>query len=173
MPLVFLAQSHHRSFVVHLPCLPRTSPRFPHLPRTVAPPLVRRSSSLSSSHQSSFSSSSSHQSSSSSFSSSPLPRSTALHPQLIFPTPPLVHRKKALLSSFNISIMASKKIADAKLAKDFQAVLQEFQKAQRLAAERETTYIPFVPQAVLSSSYTAQELDISSDKSTETACSSC
>jgi len=46
---------------------------------------------------------------------------------------------------------ASKKIADAKLAKDFQAVLKEFQKAQRLAAERETAYTPFVPQAVLPS----------------------
>ncbi|KAL5820485.1 hypothetical protein ACOSQ3_022367 [Xanthoceras sorbifolium] len=63
--------------------------------------------------------------------------------------------------------LASKKIADAKLAKDFQAVLKEFPKAQRLAAERETTYTPFVPQAVLPSSYAAQELDISSDKSTE------
>ncbi|KAJ0111350.1 hypothetical protein Patl1_03539 [Pistacia atlantica] len=63
--------------------------------------------------------------------------------------------------------MLSKKIADAKLAKDFQAVLKEFQKAQRLAAERETAYTPFVPHAALPSSYTAQELDISSDKSAE------
>ncbi|CAH2060573.1 unnamed protein product, partial [Thlaspi arvense] len=39
----------------------------------------------------------------------------------------------------------SKKIADAKLAKDFQAVLKEFQKAQQTAAERETAYTPFVP----------------------------
>nr|DAD43078.1 TPA_asm: hypothetical protein HUJ06_001308 [Nelumbo nucifera] len=62
---------------------------------------------------------------------------------------------------------ASKKIADAKLAKDFQAVLKEFQKAQRLAAERETAYTPFIPQAVLPSSYTASELDISSGKSPE------
>ncbi|XP_052295743.1 syntaxin-22-like isoform X2 [Citrus sinensis] len=62
---------------------------------------------------------------------------------------------------------ADKKIADAKLAKDFQAVLKEFQKAQRLAAERETAYTPFVPQAVLPSSYTAHELDISSDRSAE------
>lgn len=44
-----------------------------------------------------------------------------------------------------------KKIADAKLAKDFQAVLKEFQKAQRLAAERETTFAPFVPKDVLPS----------------------
>ncbi|PON31410.1 t-SNARE, partial [Trema orientale] len=64
-------------------------------------------------------------------------------------------------------VNASKKIADAKLAKDFQAVLREFQKAQRLAAERETAYTPFVPQAVLPSSYTAGELDLSSDKGAE------
>ncbi|XP_024021702.1 syntaxin-22 [Morus notabilis] len=64
-------------------------------------------------------------------------------------------------------VNASKKIADAKLAKDFQAVLREFQKAQRLAAERETAYTPFVPQAVLPSSYTASELDLNSDKSSE------
>ncbi|MCO5568880.1 hypothetical protein L7F22_022582 [Adiantum nelumboides] len=53
-----------------------------------------------------------------------------------------------------------KKIADAKLAKDYQAVLQEFQKAQRTAAERETAYTPFVPQAVLPSTYTAGELNL-------------
>lgn len=45
-------------------------------------------------------------------------------------------------------IQASKKITDAKLAKDFQAVLKEFQKAQRLAAERETAYSPFVQKVV-------------------------
>lgn len=48
-------------------------------------------------------------------------------------------------------LQTSKKIADAKLAKDFQAVLKEFQKAQRLSAERETAYTPFVPQALLPS----------------------
>lgn len=48
-------------------------------------------------------------------------------------------------------LQASKKIADAKLAKDFQAVLKEFQKAQRLSAERETAYTPFVPQGALPS----------------------
>ncbi|XP_078438976.1 syntaxin-22-like isoform X3 [Wolffia australiana] len=62
---------------------------------------------------------------------------------------------------------ASKKIADAKLAKDFQAILKEFQKAQRLAAERETAYTPFVPQAVLPSSYTASEIDVGPDKTAE------
>ena len=34
-----------------------------------------------------------------------------------------------------VHLQASKKITDAKLAKDFQVVLKEFQKAQRLAAE--------------------------------------
>ncbi|PPD80760.1 hypothetical protein GOBAR_DD22325 [Gossypium barbadense] len=56
-----------------------------------------------------------------------------------------------------------KKVADAKLAKDFQAVLKEFQKAQRLAAERETSYAPSVPKAVLPSSYSADEVDVGSD----------
>ncbi|XP_073012003.1 syntaxin-22-like [Typha latifolia] len=64
-------------------------------------------------------------------------------------------------------VSASKKIADAKLAKDFQAVLKEFQKAQRLAAEREAAYAPFISQAIRPSSYNASEPDISSDKSHE------
>ncbi|XP_019095595.1 PREDICTED: syntaxin-22-like [Camelina sativa] len=65
--------------------------------------------------------------------------------------------------SFSFSLrnnnMPSKKIADAKLAKDFQAVLKEFQKAQQTAAERETTYAPFVPQSALTPSYTVSEVD--------------
>ncbi|RYR11429.1 hypothetical protein Ahy_B04g068954 isoform A [Arachis hypogaea] len=64
------------------------------------------------------------------------------------------------------NINANKKIADAKLAKDFQAVLKEFQKAQRLAAERETAYTPFVPQAA-PSSYTPNEADANSGKTPE------
>ncbi|GFZ17123.1 syntaxin of plants 23 [Actinidia rufa] len=75
--------------------------------------------------------------------------------------------KQASENDHRIEVSASKKIADAKLAKDFQSVLKEFQKAQRLAAERETAYSPFVPQAVLPSSYTASEIDIGSDKSPE------
>ncbi|KAG6707471.1 hypothetical protein I3842_06G033300 [Carya illinoinensis] len=59
----------------------------------------------------------------------------------------------------------SKKISDAKLAKDFQSVLREFQKTQKLAAEKETTYSPFVPKEVLPSSDDAHELDISSSRS--------
>lgn len=60
-------------------------------------------------------------------------------------------------------VTQSKKITDAKLAKDFQAVLKEFQKAQQLAAERETTYTPFDPQGAHSSS----EIGISFDRSQE------
>ncbi|XP_058093484.1 syntaxin-22 [Magnolia sinica] len=75
--------------------------------------------------------------------------------------------KQASETDQHTEVSACKKIADAKLAKDFQAVLKEFQKAQRLAAERETAYAPFVPQAVLPSSYTASELDIRSDKTPE------
>lgn len=75
--------------------------------------------------------------------------------------------KQASETDHRLEVSASKKIADAKLAKDFQAVLKDFQKAQRLAAERETAYTPFVPQAVLPSSYTSSEIDGSSDKSME------
>ncbi|GFZ15478.1 syntaxin/t-SNARE family protein [Actinidia rufa] len=75
--------------------------------------------------------------------------------------------KQASEADHRIEVSANKKITDAKLAKDFQAVLKEFQKAQRLAAERETAYTPLVPQAVLPSSYTASEVDVSSDKSPE------
>ena len=54
-----------------------------------------------------------------------------------------------LWSWSHIDLQATKKIADAKLAKDFQAVLKEFQKAQRLAVEREAAYAPFISQAGL------------------------
>ncbi|KAK3041560.1 hypothetical protein RJ639_000694 [Escallonia herrerae] len=75
--------------------------------------------------------------------------------------------KQASETDHHAEVSASKKITDAKLAKDFQAVLKEFQKAQRLAAERETAYTPFVPQAVLPSSYADSEIYVSSDKSQE------
>ncbi|KAI3716737.1 hypothetical protein L1987_67830 [Smallanthus sonchifolius] len=75
--------------------------------------------------------------------------------------------KQASETDHRAQVSASKKITDAKLAKDFQAVLKEFEKAHRLAAERETAYTPFVPQAVLPSSYAASEMHISSDKSPE------
>ena len=50
-----------------------------------------------------------------------------------------------------IKLQPLKKIADAKLVKDFQSALKDFQKAQRLAADRETAYTPFVPKKVLPS----------------------
>ncbi|CAL9091386.1 unnamed protein product [Musa textilis] len=78
--------------------------------------------------------------------------------------------KQASETDHHAEVSTSKKIADAKLAKDFQAILKEFQKAQRIAAERETAYIPFVPQAVLPSSYASSGVDGSSDKTSE-ACS--
>ncbi|CAL5324691.1 unnamed protein product [Camellia sinensis] len=43
----------------------------------------------------------------------------------------------------------------------------EVSKAQRLAAERETTYAPFVPKEVLLPSNNGNELDIDSAKSHE------
>ncbi|QHN94346.1 hypothetical protein HN51_052933 [Arachis hypogaea] len=45
-------------------------------------------------------------------------------------------------------------------------MLKEFQKAQCPAAERETAYTPFVPQAA-PSSYTANEADANSGKTPE------
>ncbi|KAK5846070.1 hypothetical protein PVK06_002338 [Gossypium arboreum] len=61
--------------------------------------------------------------------------------------------KQASETDHSAEISASKKVADAKLAKDFQVVLKKFQKAQRLAAERETSYAPSVPKAVFSLRY--------------------
>ncbi|KAL8520455.1 hypothetical protein ACS0TY_011107 [Phlomoides rotata] len=75
--------------------------------------------------------------------------------------------KQASETDHVVGVSASKKITDAKLAKDFQAVLKEFQKAQRLAAERETAYTPFVPQAVLPSSYSDGNIHGSADKNPE------
>lgn len=75
--------------------------------------------------------------------------------------------KQASEIDHHVEVSASKKVTDAKLAKDFQAVLKEFQKAQRLAAERETAYTPFVPQAVLPSSYSAGDMDVNADKAPE------
>ncbi|KAH7286055.1 hypothetical protein KP509_33G056700 [Ceratopteris richardii] len=39
---------------------------------------------------------------------------------------------------------ARKRITDAKLAKDFQAILNDFQNAQRISAEKEATYAPLL-----------------------------
>ncbi|KAL3676841.1 hypothetical protein R1sor_026789 [Riccia sorocarpa] len=61
-------------------------------------------------------------------------------------------------------VPVSKKVGDAKLAKDFQAVLKEFQKAQRVSAERETAYAPFVPQAAQPQSYGSNEQEEEPDQ---------
>ncbi|EPS68669.1 syntaxin-like protein, partial [Genlisea aurea] len=75
--------------------------------------------------------------------------------------------KQASEADHLVEVSATKKISDAKLAKDFEAVLKEFQKAQRLAAERETAYTPFLPQAVLPSGYSAGDVDANGDSSPE------
>ncbi|ESR56475.1 hypothetical protein CICLE_v10021522mg [Citrus x clementina] len=75
--------------------------------------------------------------------------------------------KQASEADHHTEVSPIRKIADAKLAKDFQSVLKEFQKAQRLAAERETTYAPFVPKESLSSSYSPQEPEISSSRTSQ------
>ncbi|CAK9166188.1 unnamed protein product [Ilex paraguariensis] len=46
----------------------------------------------------------------------------------------------------------TKRLEDAKLARDFQTTLQEFQKVQQLASERESTYLPAAPSSSTSSS---------------------
>ncbi|CAL9164415.1 syntaxin-22-like isoform X1 [Musa acuminata AAA Group] len=66
-----------------------------------------------------------------------------------------------------LEVSANKKVADAKLARDFQHILKEFKNLQRLAAERETAYMPLVPQAVLPSSYAAIEADSNSNNTLE------
>ncbi|XP_027151061.1 syntaxin-22-like isoform X1 [Coffea eugenioides] len=48
-------------------------------------------------------------------------------------------------SDRSVHVHASKRIEDAKLARDFQTTLQEFQKVQQLASERESTYSPSAP----------------------------
>ncbi|XP_043707698.1 syntaxin-22-like isoform X1 [Telopea speciosissima] len=73
----------------------------------------------------------------------------------------LVKETSAKLKSLSDSDHASnvnprKKVEDAKLARDFQATLQDFQKAQQLAAERESAYAPSIqPTSSLTSSYHA------------------
>ncbi|EFJ34549.1 hypothetical protein SELMODRAFT_142582 [Selaginella moellendorffii] len=75
--------------------------------------------------------------------------------------------KEASKIDHSVPGSASKKYEDAKLARDFQAVLQDFQAVQKKAAEWEAAYTPFVPEAVLPSSYTAGELNLTSQESRE------
>lgn len=56
-----------------------------------------------------------------------------------------------------------KQIEDAKLARDFQTTLQEFQKVQQLASERESTYMPSSPAT--SASASGEYLEPSRDES--------
>ncbi|KAF8378083.1 hypothetical protein HHK36_029419 [Tetracentron sinense] len=55
------------------------------------------------------------------------------------------------------NVNPSKKIEDAKLARDYQATLQDFQKVQQLAAERESTYSPSAPSSSLPTSSNPDE----------------
>ncbi|KAK9271533.1 hypothetical protein L1049_001893 [Liquidambar formosana] len=81
----------------------------------------------------------------------------------------LVKETSAKLKSLSESdrdtnVNPSKKIEDAKLARDFQTTLQEFQKVQQLASERESTYSPSVPPSSLpttsgSGEYLAPDMD--------------
>ncbi|CAN6464480.1 unnamed protein product [Victoria cruziana] len=57
---------------------------------------------------------------------------------------------------------ASKKIEHAKLARDFQTVLKDYQKVQQLAAERETAYKPSLPPSASASSSGFDELNTTS-----------
>ncbi|CAF2148272.1 unnamed protein product, partial [Brassica napus] len=75
--------------------------------------------------------------------------------------------KEASETDHQRGVNQKKKIVDAKLAKDFQSVLKEFQKAQRLAAERETVYAPLVTRPSPPSSYTPSEIDVKGDKHQE------
>ncbi len=52
------------------------------------------------------------------------------------------------MGDVSLRLQATKKVSDAKLAKDFQGVLVEFQNAKKIAWDREKVYIPFVPRAV-------------------------
>ncbi|XP_017975144.1 PREDICTED: syntaxin-22-like [Theobroma cacao] len=55
-------------------------------------------------------------------------------------------------SDHDPTVNPSKKIEDAKLARVFQTTLQEFQKVQQLASERESTYSPAAPPPSLPTS---------------------
>ncbi|XP_074567266.1 syntaxin-22-like [Curcuma longa] len=75
--------------------------------------------------------------------------------------------KQASETDHHVEVSASKKVADAKLAKDFQNILKEFQKFQRLAAERETAFAPLAPEPNYPQSYDATEADSGSSKPRE------
>lgn len=64
-------------------------------------------------------------------------------------------------------VKTSKRVSDAKLAKDFQAVLNDFQNAQRMAAEKEATSAPIGSQAAQASSNLAVEESRQSEEAQE------
>ncbi|TMX00643.1 hypothetical protein EJD97_000420 [Solanum chilense] len=75
--------------------------------------------------------------------------------------------KQAIESNRHSQSSVTKKIANAKLAKDFQSVLKKFQKAQQLAAQREAAYTPSISQEINSSR--SIEIQISSSISPESS----
>ncbi|XP_016478376.1 syntaxin-22 [Nicotiana tabacum] len=68
--------------------------------------------------------------------------------------------KQAIESDQHSQSSATRKIANGKLAKDFQSVVKKFQKSQQLAAQREAAYTPFISPEINPSR--SQELQISS-----------
>ncbi|MCO5560457.1 hypothetical protein L7F22_014072 [Adiantum nelumboides] len=70
-------------------------------------------------------------------------------------------------SDHSNEINRGRQIADAKLAKDFQAVLKEFQSVQRAAAQLATSYKPFVPQVAGSSSDRGSLLNLAQENNKE------
>ncbi|KAG8390508.1 hypothetical protein BUALT_Bualt01G0090700 [Buddleja alternifolia] len=56
-------------------------------------------------------------------------------------------------------VEASKKVADAKLAKDYESVLKDFEKVQLFAAKKELAFAPPIPKRILQTSSTAGELE--------------
>ncbi|KAF7819325.1 syntaxin-22-like [Senna tora] len=61
----------------------------------------------------------------------------------------------------------SKQIEDAKLARDFQTTLQEFQRVQQLASERESTYTPAPPPSSLPTSGYGEEEWVDKDQESQ------
>ncbi|XP_009596738.1 syntaxin-22-like [Nicotiana tomentosiformis] len=75
--------------------------------------------------------------------------------------------KQAIESDQHSQSSATRKIANGKLAKDFQSVVKKFQKAQQLAAQREAAYTPFISQET--NPCRSQELQISSSARPESS----
>ncbi|KAK2968833.1 hypothetical protein RJ640_028226, partial [Escallonia rubra] len=84
----------------------------------------------------------------------------------------LVKEVSAKLKSLSASdhgthVDASKRIEDAKLARDFQISLQEFQKVQQLASERESTYSPSAPPSSLVTTSSSSDDQLARDMNQE------